>query len=208
MHEDEQTELADLLDAIETPPTPTRAALRREERFRRPGKLSGGEAKLVRMADEAREMAELVFDLQYDGPALQTHEMNVRDLAPALVATAELFQEMNRLARPTDPDISVNVRATGAGSFLVELKLFYEATVGLLGSVDATALVNLGTLLHWLGSLISLRRKRSASAITGQDEPDEEGLVRVTFADATQLEVPAAVLQFDRNVTIRQNLSE
>jgi hypothetical protein len=77
------------------------------------------ERKLAFMADEAREVAELVFDLQYDGPALQTHEMDVRDLAPALLATAELFQEMNRVAHPTDPEVSVNVGATGMDRFLL-----------------------------------------------------------------------------------------
>ena len=42
-------------------------------------------------------MAELAFDLEYDGPALASHEMDVKRLAPALFATAELFQEMNRI---------------------------------------------------------------------------------------------------------------
>lgn len=50
--------------------------------------------------------------------------------------------------------------------------------------------------------------KEGRSPVIGQDEPDEEGLVRVTFADNTRLEFPVTVLEFDRNTTIRQNLSD
>lgn len=31
-------------------------------------------------------MAELAFELEYDGPALEAHEMGVRELAPALIS--------------------------------------------------------------------------------------------------------------------------
>lgn len=84
-------------------------------------------------------VAELAFDLEYDGSALQAHEMDVRDLAPALLAAADLFQAVNEATRPTDPAVSVNVRALSEGSFLVQLKLVYDGTVAVLGSDDVQA---------------------------------------------------------------------
>jgi hypothetical protein len=35
------------------------------------------------------------FHVVYDGPALDEHRMNIRDLAPALVAIADLFSAAN-----------------------------------------------------------------------------------------------------------------
>ena len=62
-------------------------------------------------------MAEVAFELEYDGPALAAHEMDVRELAPALISTADLFQEMNRRLHPVAPPLAVTVRATSEGSF-------------------------------------------------------------------------------------------
>ena len=42
-------------------------------------------------------MSRTDFTLTYAGPALQDHEMNVRDLAPAMLAVGELFEALNRL---------------------------------------------------------------------------------------------------------------
>jgi len=115
-------------------------------------------------------MAEAAFDLQYDGSALQTHEMDVRDLAPALVATAELFQQMNRELWPNQPSITVNVRATAEGSFLVQLKLIYDQSVEVLTTDDATAGANLSGLVAMAGMIITLIRTGAAPGSSGRSQ--------------------------------------
>jgi hypothetical protein len=35
------------------------------------------------------------FHIIYDGPALSSNEMDVKDLAPSLIALAEVFEEAN-----------------------------------------------------------------------------------------------------------------
>ena len=59
------------------------------------------------------------FTLTYDGPALATHEMNVRDLAPAMLAVGELFEAMNGLYNGKLAEVAVNVRAYSPGCFNV-----------------------------------------------------------------------------------------
>lgn len=159
------------------------------------------------MANEGEPMAELAFDLEYEGPALANHEMNVRDLAPALLATAEFFQEMNRSLRPTDPPVSVNVRATGEGSFWVELKLFYEAAVVTLSSPDTTAAGNLASLVSFIGPLLWYRKNRAVSEVV-EEEQIEPGMVRIKFANDAEMEIPAEILDLDRNPSIRHEISE
>jgi hypothetical protein len=157
----------------------------------------------------AATVVDATFDLQYDGPALAEHEMDVRDLAPALINTAELFQDLNRLVRPLDPDVAVNVRASGEGSFLVELKLVYDYTQTALLSHGVTAGESLLVLIGFVGSLVAFVRKRGRSAVVSQEEIDDPpGTVRVTFADYTSLEIPREVLDASDNIKIRRDLQE
>src|SRR5687768_12925867 len=99
-------------------------------------------------------MAELAFELEYDGPALAAHEMDVRELAPALLSTADLVQELNRIVNPADPNVSVNVKATSDGSFLVWLSIYHDALVETLTSRQTQALAGLTGLLTTVGVLI------------------------------------------------------
>ncbi|WP_061165200.1 hypothetical protein [Caballeronia temeraria] len=64
------------------------------------------------------------FNVVYDGPALAEHRMDVRDLAPALVAIADLFTAANKELNGDSADVRVEVKGSfKAGSF--ELDLIY-----------------------------------------------------------------------------------
>ena len=58
----------------------------------------------------------------FDGPALADGSMNVRDLAPAMMAVGSFFEAANRITNGERTSVSVNVRATSAGSFQVFLR--------------------------------------------------------------------------------------
>ena len=49
--------------------------------------------------------------------------MNVRDLAPALMAVGSFFDEANRIANGDHASISVNVQATSPGSFEIAFEV-------------------------------------------------------------------------------------
>jgi len=62
------------------------------------------------------------FHIVFDGPAFDEHEMNVRDLAPALLAVSDIFDEINRITFDSRYKVGINVRASfKTGSFLTEL---------------------------------------------------------------------------------------
>ncbi|HEY7334826.1 MAG TPA: hypothetical protein VH639_08075 [Bryobacteraceae bacterium] len=72
----------------------------------------------IGMADEAR------FQVLYDGDALRNGQMDVRQLAPALLAVGELLEEVNRSLNGPDVPTTVNVRADfERGSFGVDLNI-------------------------------------------------------------------------------------
>ena len=141
------------------------------------------------------QVERLAFDLEYDGEALAAHEMDVRNLAPALLSAAALFRELNRLAHPGDPDVQVNIKATSEGSFLIQLALLYDHTVRVLASpqVEAqeTAVMTLTGLLTLLVTMIGLRKKRDRDGAPHQVDDVSPGEVRITWPDGTTLEVPA-----------------
>src|SRR5690606_6815674 len=70
------------------------------------------------MAEHAR------FHLVYDGPALVQHQMDVRALAPALLAMSDLVERANELLNGDNAKVSVNVNASfKSGSFGIDLEL-------------------------------------------------------------------------------------
>lgn len=88
------------------------------------------------------------FWLAYSGEALTENTMDVRDLAPALIAFGELFTRANTLLNGKDISVSLKVRATQPGSFELYLLLVQGAyvTTQFLSSSLVTSAANLITL--------------------------------------------------------------
>lgn len=144
------------------------------------------------------------FRITYDGPALQTHEMEVRQLAPALHALGDLLDAANHAIGSSRSHVAVNVKGSfKTGSFGIDLSLVQSITdqvVDLLTSreVQATA-----TLLAFLGlsardagksvssgliGVIRWLRGRRISSVTTLDD----GMVRIEVdgeAIVTELQV-------------------
>lgn len=64
------------------------------------------------------------FHLVYDGPALDEHRMDVRALAPALLAMGDLVERANMILNGEQVKVSVDVHASfKAGSFGIDMEL-------------------------------------------------------------------------------------
>jgi hypothetical protein len=156
----------------------------------------------------AEQVDSLDFGLEYDGPALTNHEMDVRDLAPALLSAGELFQAPSRLVHPAAPEVQVNIRAADEGSFLLQLKILYDHTVNVLGNRGLDASEGLSGLLTTVVGLILYIRKRARAGEPDREATDVQAIVRLIWPDGTVLEVPASVLQLADNPTVRRPLAE
>jgi len=97
------------------------------------------------------------FSVRYDGPALSNHTMDVRELAPALMALAHLVEEAKKVALPDAPEIRLSVAGNfKSGSFgidLVAVQSIAEQVFAVLAGHGVTATANLITLLNALGVL-------------------------------------------------------
>jgi len=97
------------------------------------------------------ENRKTIFHIKYDGQALANNEMNVKDLAPALLAVGELLEEANDLLNERKTKINVNIKATEEGSVDIVLSViqdFWNQSVSLFDSDDVNAIVNAKELLE------------------------------------------------------------
>lgn len=95
------------------------------------------------------------FSIKYDGPALASHQMDVRELAPALMALANLLEDANKAAFPGSSEVRVQVKGTfKSGSFGIDLiadQTITQQLVSLFSGSEATAAANLLALLGGIG---------------------------------------------------------
>lgn len=72
-------------------------------------------------------MSQATFKLVYDGDALKDGEMDVADLAPALLAMGEFVRASARAVYGDEAQVSVKVKATNEGSFEVLFAMAVDA---------------------------------------------------------------------------------
>lgn len=68
------------------------------------------------------------FDIIYEGPAVADGSMNVRHLAPAMLAVGTLFEAANNVTNGQRAKVNINVKATSPGSFHILYEVM-QATI-------------------------------------------------------------------------------
>jgi hypothetical protein len=128
------------------------------------------------------------FSIVYDGEAVAEGAIEARDLAPALLALADVFDEAQSVVPEIDARITVRVRAGfEKGSFEVHLELakLYQQIVSLFSGQDATAWANLFQIVGIAGvaGLLGLFQliKRAKGRKTTSVTIERSERVRITF---------------------------
>ena len=78
----------------------------------------------------AMQVSEAVFRIAYDGEAVRDGEMEVSDLAPALLGIAQMLKAAGTVLEGEQSQVSVKVKSTREGSFEVWLTVAVEAGKG------------------------------------------------------------------------------
>ena len=158
-------------------------------------------------------MDRVKFSIAYDGPAIRDGAMDVRDLAPALLAIGQVFDAANILLNGENPKIKVNVTATGQGSFEVYLEVLRDLTekiVDIFSGDVATALLQLKEFViiggGATGGIIWLV-KRLRGKSPDRLEKISESLVRVTI-DGESYEIPLQLMRLYQDIQVRVALSQ
>lgn len=101
----------------------------------------------------AIEMAKHVrTTIRYDGPALGSHEMDVQDLAPALLALADMIQIANRKFNGDKADIRVLVNAdVEQKCFMIDLSLVMSFLDQAKTFLDSDRVKTAREIAEWIG---------------------------------------------------------
>jgi len=153
------------------------------------------------------------FKISYAGPALVSHEMNVKDLAPALLSIGELIEDANTILNGDQAKIAVNIKATQPGSVIVSLSViqdFLKQAVSLFSSNEVNAIVNAGQILTYLGlagggigvlGIIKWVKNRDIKNITTLDD----GNFRMEVSDGETRVVKSSEIKLFKFVNIRKH---
>lgn len=152
------------------------------------------------------EIERVDVTVTYDGAALRGHQMDVRDLAPALLGFAEVVQAAHETLRPDQPVPSVNIRATGEGSFVVDLQVIHEEVVNLLTGNDVGALLSVVGLIQSARGVFSYFRNRRRP--DSREDQLANGTVRITLPNGTVIEYPPEVVLLAQQLRIRRGTEQ
>lgn len=147
------------------------------------------------------------FTVEYHGEALVEHRIDVKDLAPSLLALADaMIVAHDLLVDRLAPAPSLEVTAHRGGSFDVDLILrTYEAAEDLLTSDPATALASLATLLTPVVGAFVWLRKRARSGQGEEQQVLQPGHLRVRWPDGTHLDTTTDVAALVESLDFRHN---
>ena len=165
------------------------------------------------MADEQ----DMKFRFFYDGPALQGHQMDVKVIAPALMAMGQMLEQANKLVNGPKFRVQARVDASFvAGSFGVDIAVvasdLWQQTKDLLTGNDSTAVLNLlaylgvgvagvATAKNGLLHLIKMLQGRRVDRV----EIVNQDTVIVIVGDQ-RIEIDRPVLDLYRSYEVRQSL--
>ncbi len=161
------------------------------------------------------EMSRTTLKIVFDGPAIRNGTMDVRDLAPALLAMGKLCEEANRVLNDKKTGITVLVKSDfQAGSFHVNLDVvqsLIEQMRSLLIGENATAAANLITFLGFTGSVAGYGLLKLLKRLKGRQPRRlvilEDGNVRIELEEGS-LEVPREVINLYRDLDTRKAIAD
>lgn len=155
------------------------------------------------------------FQVIYDGSALSSSEMDVRDLAPALLAISDVLDEANKVTYGDKTKVQVNVKGSfKTGSFGIDFSIVQGGIDGLtylFNSDQASAAANLLGILGFVGIpsgggliwlLLKLKNRKIKKVIK---EGDNKTIIEV---EDEKIETSPKVIALFSNVKIRTGLQK
>jgi hypothetical protein len=134
--------------------------------------------------------------------------MDVRQLAPALLALSDGIQETSRIVSPAAPIPSLHITATREGSFMVDLTVVepVKATIDFLAGNLPTAIVNLTTIVGIFWNAFGLVKRIGRRKVVAELPAEEPGTTTLELSDHTAITVETSIVVAYRSVRVRNSI--
>ena len=152
--------------------------------------------------------------LGFDGEALRNHEMDVKELAPALISFAEMIEEADRVLNNGEHKIDIKVKAFQPGSFEVLLQVLGSIkeqllnAINLMDSPSVNAMLNLVTTLGLVKcgadsvGLISLLKRISGQTIK-ETKAGNNSDIEIILSDDSIIKTTKEALELYKSRKVR-----
>lgn len=158
-------------------------------------------------------MSEAKFVLAYDGPAVADGDMEVADLAPALLHLGQLLDAAAKVVDGKDSKVSLKVTSTAEGSFEIWFSLLMDgASAGWQWwkTDDVQAAAALISLLGFTGLGGGFGLVKFIQFLRGRTPKDarktEDGFVEVILDENVSIKIPIAVYHLAMDPKVRASL--
>lgn len=154
------------------------------------------------------------FQVTYDGSALTNHEMDIRDLAPALLAISDALDETNKIIYGSKTKVQVNIKGTfktGSFGFMLSVnQLPIDQLVSMFASDKANAAANLAGILGFLipgGGLLGFLLWLKSRKIKKTEKVSEAKTI-VEVDDGDKYEASPNILSLFSNIKVRTSIQK
>lgn len=154
------------------------------------------------------------FQIIYSGPTLENNEMDIRELAPSLVAVADLLEEANLIINGGGTKINVNVHGSfKSGSFGIDFTVVQDILQNIMDFFNSEGITTATNILALLGikdigqGLVGLLKRLKNRKIK-KVENIADNRVSIHITSDEKIEIDSRVLDLYKSQRIRDALDK
>ncbi|MFT9266990.1 hypothetical protein [Oenococcus sp.] len=157
-------------------------------------------------------MAIYNLSIRYAGDGIKDGRIAVKNLAPSLMALSDSFQNLQRVVSPEEQPLSLDIKATKQGSFVVDLLLvngtdIISKAIDMLSGKESEAFLSLVSYATIFFGSINFVKKSYKKKIKST-ENIENNKVKIEFSDNTKITIPQDSLKVARDLEFRKSIKE
>lgn len=177
--------------------------------------MSGHRKMFLTMLGIEREQGDIMeqlteaFQIRFAGDGVNDNSMDVRLLAPSLLALADAMKGAGRVIYPKEAAPKIEIRATEPGSFvlaMVSTSTLTQQVLGFLTSQPIEGVLNVAGLATIVVGAVKLLIHIGRHGGKAREEHGENGTVTLRWEDGSTLVVPEESVQVAKDLETRRGL--